>query len=100
MDRLLAMKLHWQFHSSLLRVSKSGIAVIKTRGEGEVKLAVAFDFVVNTVQREANTDLIEDLESSGSIKFASAGDCVAPRNIYTAIREGFDAADKLASLLA
>jgi len=100
MDRMLALKLRWHFHSSLVRVGKSGNAVIKVRGEGEVSLAGSFDFVVNTVQRVANTSLIEELESRDGVKFSSAGDCVAPRNIYTAIREGFDAADRLAVLLA
>ena len=100
MDRMLALPLRWHFHGVLLRVEKSGKATLKVRGEGEVKLGVTFDFVVHTMQRSADTDLIEDLESGGHIKFTSAGDCVAPRNIYTAIREGFDAAERLAAVLA
>ena len=99
MDRLLALPLRWHFHSTLLRVDKSGKATLDVRGAGEVKLDSAFDFVVQTVQRSANSDLIVALESAGSTKFASAGDCVAPRNIYNAIREGFDAADRLAAAL-
>ncbi len=99
MDRLLALPLRWHFHSTLLRVDKSGKATLNVRGAGEVKLDSAFDFVVQTVQRSANSDLIAALDSAGGTKFAAAGDCVAPRNIYNAIREGFDAADRLAAAL-
>ena len=99
MDRLLALPLHWHFQSTLQRVDKSGKATLNVRGAGEVELDAAFDFVVQTVQRSADSDLIAALESAGSTKFAAAGDCVAPRNIYHAIREGFDAADRLAAAL-
>jgi hypothetical protein len=48
------------------------------------------------VQRSADSDFIAALESAGHAKFAAAGDCLAPRNIYHAVREGFNAADRLA----
>ena len=99
MDRLLALPLHWHFQSTLQRVDQSGKATLNVRGAGEVALDAAFAFVVQTVQRSADSDLIAALESAGGIKFAAAGDCVAPRNIYHAIREGFDAADRLAIAL-
>lgn len=100
MDRLLALPLHWHFHSTLLSVDKSGTAKLNVRGEGEVQLDVVFDFVVHTAQRSADSELIAALESAGSTKFAAAGDCVAPRNIFHAVREGFDAADRLADALS
>jgi 2,4-dienoyl-CoA reductase-like NADH-dependent reductase (Old Yellow Enzyme family)/NADPH-dependent 2,4-dienoyl-CoA reductase/sulfur reductase-like enzyme len=100
MDRLLALPLHWHFHSTLLGVDKSGKATLTTRGAGEVALDGTFDFVVQTLQRSANSDLISVLETAGNIKFAAGGDCVAPRNIFHAVREGFDAADRLAAALS
>ncbi len=101
MDRLLAMpQLHWHFHSTLQSVDKPGKATLNTRGTGDITLDARFDFVVQTVQRSANSELIATLESAGSTKFAAAGDCVSPRNIYYAIREGFDAADTLAAALS
>lgn len=100
MDRLLALPLHWHFQSTLQRIDKSGIATLNVRGAGAVNLEAPFDFVVQTVQRDANSDLISALEAADSTKFAAAGDCVAPRNIYHAIREGFDAADRLAAALS
>ena len=100
MQRLYALPLRWHLHSTLVGVAKSGEAIIHTRGEGEVKLAVAFDFVVHGMLRSANTDLIDDLGSSGNTNFVAAGDCCAPRNLFAAIHEGFDAAGRLASLLA
>ena len=74
-------------------------ATLSTRGAGEVSPDVMFDFVVQTVQRSANSELIAALESAGNSRFAAGGDCVAPRNIFYAVREGFDAADKLAAAL-
>jgi hypothetical protein len=100
MDRLLAMpQLHWHFHSTLQSIDKPGKATLSTRGMGEITLDARFDFVVQTVQRSANSELIAALESAGTITFAAAGDCVSPRNIYYAIREGFDAADTVAAAL-
>ena len=100
MDRLLAMpQLHWHFHSTLQGIDQSGKATLTTRGKGEITLDAPFDFVVQTVQRSANSELIDALESAGNIEFAAAGDCVSPRNIYYAIREGFDAADRVAAAL-
>jgi NADPH-dependent 2,4-dienoyl-CoA reductase/sulfur reductase-like enzyme len=55
MDRLLALPLHWHFHSTLLGVDKAGNATLATRGAGEVKLEGTFDFVVQTVQRRQRT---------------------------------------------
>ena len=100
MDRLLALPLHWHFQSTLQRVDKSGKATLNVRGAGEVQVDAAFAFVVQTVQRSADSELIAALESAGGTKYAAAGDCVAPRNIYNAIREGFDAADRLAAALS
>ncbi len=96
MDRLLALPVHWHFHSTLLGVDKTGKATLNTRGVGEVTLDAPFDFVVQTVQRCASSELITALEAAGT-KFAAAGDCLAPRNIFYAVREGFDSADRLAT---
>jgi hypothetical protein len=100
MDRLLALPLHWHFQRTLLRVDPQGKATLHVRGAGEVKIGGTFDFVVQTAQRSADGDFIAALESSGRTKFAAAGDCVAPRNIYHAVRGGFDAADRLAAAMA
>jgi hypothetical protein len=62
--------------------------------------AVAFDFVGHPVERSANSEFIAALEAAGNVKFVAAGDCVAPRNIFHAVREGFDAADRLAAALS
>lgn len=100
MDRLLALPLHWHFQSTLQGVDAQGRATLQVRGAGAVVIEGQFDFVVQTAQRSADGEFIAALESSGRIRFAAAGDCVAPRNIYHAVREGFDAADRLAAMLA
>jgi hypothetical protein len=69
------------------------------RGAGDVELEGTFDVVVQTAQRSADGDFIAALEASGRTQFVAEGDCVAPRNIYHAMREGFDAADRLAAAL-
>jgi 2,4-dienoyl-CoA reductase (NADPH2) len=99
MDRLLALPLHWHFHSTLAGIDPSGKATLTTRGTGKVVLEGAFDCVVHTAQRGANSEFIAALEAAGNMRFAAGGDCMAPRNLFHAVREGFDAADKLAALL-
>lgn len=99
MDRLLALPLQWHFHSTLAGVDAAGKATLAQRGTGEVTLDGAFDCVVQTVQRSANSQLIAMLEAAGKTPFAAGGDCVAPRNIFYAVREGFDAADRLAAAM-
>jgi 2,4-dienoyl-CoA reductase (NADPH2) len=98
MARLLALPIRWHFHSTLSGVSKAGEAVIQTRGEGERKVA-GVDFVVHALSGTAETALLDDLIARG-VTVVAAGDCVAPRNIFSAMREGHDAADQLAAQLS
>lgn len=98
MGRLYELPLRWHLYSTLKSVSPEGAAVIETKGMGEMRLAGAFNCVVYGTARAANVDLIEYFETQPSVRFASAGDCVAPRGVYSAVREGYDAADRLAAL--
>lgn len=98
MARLLALPIRWHFHSTLTGVSKDGEALIQTRGEGERRVA-GVDFVVQAISGAAESALLEELIARGATVVA-AGDCVAPRNIFSAMREGYDAADQLAAQLS
>lgn len=97
MARLLALPIRWHFHSTLSGVSKDGEALIKTRGEDERRVS-GVDFVVHAVSGAADTALLEALDAMG-MKVVAAGDCVSPRNIFAAMREGYDAADRIAARL-
>ncbi len=99
MARLLALPLRCHLHTTLKSVDAGGIAVVETRGPGEVRLPGAFDCVVYGTARAANSTIVEQLESEPRVKFVSAGDCVAPRGLYSATREGYDEVDRLAALL-
>ena len=99
MARLLDLPFKWHFHSTLVSVSATGEAVVATRGQEPTHIA-GIDFVVHAISGSANTELLENLDAASNIKLTSAGDCVAPRNIFAAVREGFDAADQLVSALS
>jgi len=99
MARLYALPLHWHLHSVLRGVGSDGTATLEKRGEGEVRLPGKFDAVIHGPARTANSELIAALDAAGSVPFTSAGDCVAPRMLFFAIREGYDAADRLAGLM-
>jgi 2,4-dienoyl-CoA reductase (NADPH2) len=100
MARLYALPLRWHLHSVLKTLGEDGTATIEKRGEGMVRLEGKFDAVVYGPARAANSELIEALEAAGTIPFTTAGDCVAPRTLFSATREGYDAADRLAAILA
>ncbi len=100
MERLLLLPLHWHLYSTLLRVDQKGVAAIRVRGQGESILDGTFDGVVFAVPRRSNTDLLKGIAGNDNTKYVSAGDCVSPRGIFAAIREGYDAAHKMANLLA
>jgi 2,4-dienoyl-CoA reductase-like NADH-dependent reductase (Old Yellow Enzyme family)/thioredoxin reductase len=100
MARLYALPLRWHVHSVLRGVSDDGTATLEKRGEGEIRLPGKFDAVIYGPGRTANSELIEALEAAGSVPFTTAGDCVAPRTLFSATRDGYDAADRLAALMA
>lgn len=99
MARLYALPLHWHPHCVVRQIAEDGTATIETHGGRTVKLDGKFDAVVHGPARNANNELIEALETAGTVPFTAAGDCVAPRTLFSATREGYDAADRLAMLL-
>ena len=99
MARLYSLPLHWHMLSTLKGVDAEGIASIETRGCGERALPGTFDAVIYGTQRASNTALIDLLEAQPGQRFVCAGDCIAPRSVYSAIREGYDAVERLAALL-
>ena len=99
MARLYALPLHWHLHSTLQRVEPDGSAHIDARGNGPTTLPGSFDCVVYGSAREANAELLGALEGARTLTYASAGDCVAPRSLFAAVREGYDAVDRLAAAL-
>ncbi len=99
MARLLDLPFKWHFHSTLVSVSATGEAVISTRGQAETRVQ-GIDLVVHAISGSANSELLESLDAAGNLPLAAAGDCVAPRNIFAAVREGFDAADHLVNTLS
>ncbi len=91
MARMLALPINWHFHSVLMAVNAAGEAVIQTRGGGQ-KTVAGIDFVVHAVPGNAETALLDALIKQDRLVVA-AGDCVAPRSIFSAMREGYDAAE-------
>lgn len=100
MARLYALPLHWHLNCTLKSLGEDGTVTVEQPGEGTIRLPGKFDAVVYGPARIANGELIEALEAAGSIAFTTAGDCMAPRTLFTATREGYDAADRLAAMLA
>jgi hypothetical protein len=67
------------------------IALFK-RGSEEIRRPVGT--VVLAVGSEPNNQLYDELASSG-FKVVKAGDCLQPRNILAAVREGFEAGNRI-----
>ena len=99
MARLYALPIRWHLLSTLKSVDDNGNACIETKGDGEQVVPGPFDCVVYGTARAANTDVLEALEAKLTGRIVCAGECVAPRSAYMAIREGYDAADRLALML-